>query len=292
MGWWPFGKQATGELSREQRAALTAVVRNAKFELIPLKQVQEQAEALPAAATVTVTASPNKGMEATLDLAEWLAARGHDVIPHFSARLMRDRAQLTELIARAREAGMRKLFVVGGDGDPVGDFPDGLALLRALHDVGHHFEEIGVPSYPEGHVNIADDVLMRVLKEKQQYSNVTATQMSFNPGAVADWIARIRREGVTLPIYLGVAGVVELTKLLTIAARIGVADSARYLTKQRHLIGRLAAQGSFGPDAFLKSLAPAVVDPASKVHGLHVFTFNQVKTTAAWQRRMLEELAG
>jgi methylenetetrahydrofolate reductase (NADPH) len=230
-------------------------------------------------------------MEVTLELAEWVAAQGHDVIPHFSARLMRDRAQLRDLIARAKTAGMRKVFVVGGDGEPSGEFKDGLDLLRAMEEVGHHFEEVGVPSYPEGHVQIADDVLMRVLKEKNKYSNATATQMSFNPSAVAEWIGRIRQEGVTLPIFLGVAGVVELTKLMTIAARIGVADSARYLTKQRHLVGRLAAQGSFGPDAFLKSLAPTIEEPEAKVHGLHVFTFNQVGTTAAWQRRMLEELA-
>jgi methylenetetrahydrofolate reductase (NADPH) len=258
MSLWPFGKKETTELPPEQRSALSAIVRNTKFELIPLKQVQEQAALLPPKSTVTVTASPTKGMEVTLDLAEWVAAQGHDVIPHFSARLMRDRAQLKELIARAKAAGMRKLFVVGGDGEPSGEFKDGLDLLRALQEVGHHFEEVGVPSYPEGHVQIADDVLMRVLKEKNAYANATATQMSFNPTAVADWIGAIRREGVTLPIYLGVAGVVELTKLMTIAARIGVADSARYLTKQRHLVGRLAAQGSFGPDAFLKALAPTI----------------------------------
>jgi methylenetetrahydrofolate reductase (NADPH) len=79
---------------------------------------------------------------------------------------------------------------------------------------------------------------------------------------------------------------------MTIAARIGVADSARYLTKQRHLVGRLAAQGSFGPDAFLKTLAPTIAAPDAKVVGLHVFTFNQVASTAAWQKRMLDELAG
>ena len=292
MSLWPFGKKESEVLPADQRTALAAIVRNAKFELIPLKGVQDQVAQLPPASTVTVTASPTKGMEVTLDLAESIAALGHDVIPHFSARLMRDRAQLTDLIARAKAANMRKLFVVGGDGEPSGEFKDGLDLLRALEEVGHHFQEVGVPSYPEGHVQIADDVLMRVLKEKNKYANVTATQMSFNPTAVAAWIGRIRREGVTLPIYLGVAGVVELTKLMTIAARIGVADSARYLTKQRHLVGRLAAQGSFGPDAFLKSLAPTAVDPASKIHGLHVFTFNQVGTTAAWQKRMLEELAG
>lgn len=291
MALWPFARKESTELTPAQRSALSAVVRNIKFELIPLKHAQEQAALLPPTSTVTVTASPTKGMDVTLELAEWVAAQGHDVIPHFSARLMRDRAQLRDLVARARAAGMRKVFVVGGDGEPSGEFKDGLDLLRALEEMGHHFEEVGVPSYPEGHVQIADDVLMRVLKEKNKYANATATQMSFNPAAVAEWIGRIRQEGVTLPIYLGVAGVVELTKLMTIAARIGVADSARYLTKQRHLVGRLAAQGSFGADAFLKSLAPTIEEPEARVHGLHVFTFNQVGTTVAWQKRMLEELA-
>ena len=100
MSLWPFGKKDTGELTSEQRSALSAIVRNTKFELIPLKGVQDQVAQLPPKSTVTVTASPTKGMEVTMDLAESIAAMGHDVIPHFSARLMRDRAQLTTLIAR------------------------------------------------------------------------------------------------------------------------------------------------------------------------------------------------
>jgi methylenetetrahydrofolate reductase (NADPH) len=264
---------------------------NAKYELIPLKNVRDEAAALPPGAVATVTASPKHGIETTLDVSEWVAARGHQVIPHFSARMIRDRAHLGELLARARTAGIRKVFVVGGDATQIGEFNDGLALLRAMHEIGHPFEEIGVPSYPEGHVNIADDVLLRVLKEKQQYAHATTTQMAFNPQAVAEWIAKIRAEGITLPVHLGTPGVLEMTKLLRIAAQIGVADSARYLQKNTGLIGHLANPGSFGPDAFLQALAPAIADPAAKVGGLHIFTMNAVGATAAWQKGMLEELA-
>ena len=114
---------------------------------------------------------------------------------------------------------------------------------------------------------------------------------SFNPNEVGDWILKVRSEGVGLPLYLGVPGVVELTKLMRIATQIGVADSARYLSKNTGLLGHIASAGSFGPDAFLRSLAPIIEDPAARIHGLHVFTFNSIDTTAAWQKRMLEELA-
>jgi methylenetetrahydrofolate reductase (NADH) len=181
--------------------------------------------------------------------------------------------------------------VVGGDSKEPGEFHDGLALLRAIHEYGSPFTEIGVPGYPEGHADIADDVLLRVLLEKQPLANYMATQMCFNPGAITDWIGRMRAIGVTLPVHLGTPGVAELTKLMTISARIGVADSARYLKKNRSIVGHLI-KGSFGPDALLERLGPTFADAAADVRALHVFTFNQVQATVDWQRRMLDELGG
>jgi methylenetetrahydrofolate reductase (NADPH) len=293
MALWPFGTKEKATLSPEQRAALTSIVQKSKFEIIPLKGIQEKSDALPAGSTVTVTASPAKGIEATVELAEWLTktGKGYEVIPHLSSKLVRDRSHLGELLTRIKAAGMKKVFVVGGDGDAIGTFKDGVDLVRAVAESGQPLEEIGVPAYPEGHSAIPNDALMRALKEKQPYAKTMATQMAFNPNDVGDWIVKVRGEGVTLPLYLGVPGVVELTKLMRIATQIGVADSARYLSKNTGLLGHIAQAGSFGPDAFLRSLAPIIEDPAMRVEGLHVFTFNSIDTTAAWQKRMLEELA-
>ena len=294
MALWPFGSKEKAVLSPEQRAALTSIVKKSKFEIIPLKGIQEKSDALPAGSTVTVTASPAKGIEATVELAEWLTQTGkrYDVIPHLSSKLVRDRSHLGELLTRIRAAGMKKVFVVGGDGDAIGSFKDGVDLVRAVAESGEALDEIGVPAYPEGHSAIPNDKLMQALKDKQPHAHTMATQMAFNPNDVGDWILKVRDEGVTLPMYLGVPGVVELTKLMRIATQIGVADSARYLSKNTGLLGHIASAGSFGPDAFLRSLAPIIEQPNARVHGLHVFTFNAIDTTAAWQKRMLEELAG
>jgi methylenetetrahydrofolate reductase (NADH) len=291
MAWWRRKRRARG-LTEEQRAALKAIVAEAKFELIPLKTAPEKVRALPPRSSVTVTASPSHGIEATFDLAEVVTAQGHDVVPHLSAHMIRDRAHLSDLLARARDRGIRQAFVVGGDARDRGVFHNGVTLLRAIHELGSPFEEIGVPCYPDGHVDIPDDVLLLALREKQPLANSMTTQMCFDPAVVTGWVTRIRADGITLPIHLGTPGVTEITKLMTVAARIGVADSARYLKKNRSMIGHLIKPGSFGPDAFLEALAPTVADPAADIRALHLFTFNQVAATAAWQQRMLAELSG
>jgi len=277
-------------LSAPLRSALAARVANPIYELVPVGGVEEAAAALPPQASVTVTASPRLGVDATLDTAEWLAASGHDVCPHLAARSIRDRAHLADIVARIRNAGIRKAFVVGGDGEAIGEFRDGLTLLRALEPLGGWLEEIGVPSYPEGHPTISDRLLRDDLREKQRYAHATTTQMSFKPGAVASWITRLRDEGITLPIHLGVPGVLPFGKLMRMAAHIGVADSMRYLLKNRSLLGQLVQGGAFGADALLIGLASTIADPRANVLALHVFTMNQVAETVEWQRRLMAEL--
>jgi methylenetetrahydrofolate reductase (NADH) len=290
---WKFWKKKQAELTEDQRAVLRRLVSTAKYELIPLDSILAKAEALPKGTAVTVTASPSHGIEATFDLAETLAARGYDVTPHLSAHMIRDRAHLQELLDRARAASLTKAFVVGGDARESGEFHDGVALLRAIDELGHPFTEIGVPSYPEGHPDIPDDVLLEALTQKQAIATSMTTQMCFNPTALSSWLRRMRAAGVTLPLHLGVPGVAELTKIMAISAHIGVADSARYLKKNKSMVGHLMRGGSFGPDAFLEALAPTLVDRDAHVQALHVFTFNQIANTADWQRRMLNgELTG
>jgi methylenetetrahydrofolate reductase (NADPH) len=292
MALWPFGTREDASLSKEQRAALSAVVANAKYELIPLKNVRDQAAAVPPKSQVTVTASPAHTLETTLDVCEFVVGLGHDVTPHFSARMTRDKAHLTDLMARAKALGLRKVFVVGGDAKEPGEFTDGLSLLRAMNEIGHPFEHVGVPSYPDGHAEIADDVLMQALKDKQQYADSMTTQMCFDPEKVDTWLTNIRGEGITLPVYLGIPGALEITKLMTIAARIGVGQSTKFLSKNLGLVGALVNPGAYGADTFLKSLAETMTDPSMKIAGIHIFTMNQVPSTAAWHHKLTAELRG
>ena len=278
-------------LAAESRASLAELLRSPTYELIPLKNVMDQAAFVPTGATVSVTASPTKGLEATVEIANRLQAEGYRVVPHLSARMVRDRAHLADLVAGLRAGEVTRAFVVGGDEKEPGDYPDGLALLRDLAEVGHPFERIGIPAYPQGHAFIPDGALLEALHAKAAYADYVTTQLCFDPLAIATWIAGRRAEGLTLPVHVGVPGVAEPQKLLTLAARIGVADTHRFLAKNVRFVARLARSGGFyRPDALLEGIAPTLTDPSAGVEGFHLYLFNAVEATERWRLAKLEKL--
>ena len=279
-------------LTSTSRVALAGLLRSPTFELIPLKNALDQAALLPPGATVSVTASPTKGLEATVALATQLRERGFVVVPHLSARMVLDRDHLCDLVASLREAGVDRAFVVGGDEKEPGAYVDGLALLRELAEVGHPFREIGIPCYPQGHAFIADGQLLAALHAKAEFATYMTTQLCFDPNAISGWITARRAEGLGLPVHVGVPGVAEPQKLLALAARIGVADTHRFLAKNVRFVARLVRSGGFyRPDALLEGIAPTLVDPAAKVSGFHLYLFNAVEATETWRRAKLDQLA-
>lgn len=279
-------------LTSSRAAALARVLRAPTFELVPLKNALDQAAFLPPGSTVSVTVSPTKGIEATVALAEQLQARGFRAVPHLSARMVRDRAHLAELIAWLEGAGVDRAFVVGGDAKEPGDFPDGLSLLRAMAEIGHPLREIGIPAYPQGHAFIADGALLEALRAKVPFASYMTTQLCFDPAAIGTWLAARRAEGIGLPVHLGVPGVAEPQRLLAISARIGVADTHRFLVKNTRFIARLIRSGGFyRPDGLLEGLAPTAADPAAGIADLHLYTFNAVDLTERWRKAYLEKLA-
>ena len=278
-------------LPPEARDALARVLAHPTFELVPLKNALEQAGSLPRGATVSVTASPAKGLEATVALCEQLQAQGFKAVPHLSARMVRDVAHLRDLVAWLEGAKVDRAFVVGGDAKEPGDFPDGLSLLRALHEIGHPLAEIGIPCYPQGHAFIADGPLLTALHEKARYANYMTTQLCFDPEAIISWLAARRAEGIALPVHVGVPGVAEPHRLLAIGARIGVADTQRFLSKNIRFVARLVRSGGFyRPNALLEGVAPAIADPATGIVDLHLYTFNAVDLTEPWRVDYLRKL--
>jgi methylenetetrahydrofolate reductase (NADPH) len=264
---------------------LARVLADPTFELIPLKNVHDQAAAIPPGRTVSVTASPGKTIETTVDLAIELEQAGLRAIPHLSARMIRDRAHLADLLDRLDAAHIDRAFVVGGDADEPGDFLDGLSLLRAMAELGRLPSELGCPCYPQGHPDIPDAALVQALREKAEFVQYMTTQLCFDPKAIASFIEARRAEGNTLRVKLGLPGVAEIPKLLSISARIGVRDASRFVLKNARFVGALLrAGGIYRPDDLLRKLVPVIADPAADVLGLHVYTFNNVPATEDWRR--------
>jgi methylenetetrahydrofolate reductase (NADPH) len=281
-------------LSDARNEALVEALAQPRFELIPMEGAIERVALLPEGAKVTVTCSPTRGIESTLLLGEKLRERGFRIVPHIAARLVADRAHLDEIVRRLDDLGVREIFVIGGDTrKPVGPFSSAVELLSAMADSGHDFEHVGIGGYPEGHPNIDDETLRQTLLDKRPFATYVVSQMCFDPGAILNWVADIRRRGIGLPVYIGLPGVVERKKLLQISLKIGVGDSARFLTKYTQVLTRFLKPGGYSPDELVKNLAPYVEDQDYNLAGFHIYTFNQVESTEEWRRRVLDsERAG
>jgi methylenetetrahydrofolate reductase (NADPH) len=270
-------------------AALRTALDDPIFELLPLKNLPDQIPHLPAGARVSVTASPNKGIDATLDWAAQLQADGFRAIPHLSARMIPTRDKLAELLDRARAAGLTHAFVVGGDADEPGEYLDGLSLLQAMTELGHPFTTIGCPAYPNGHADIPDAALETALRDKAPFVAHVTSQMDFDTKLIAAWVRRLRGEGFGPDIVIGVPGVADPQKLLNVAARIGVKDAKRFLVKNLRFVTGMARSGGFyKPTGFVQAMAPLLADPEARVTGFHLYTFNAVEATEAWRQSMLD----
>ncbi len=283
-----FWKRA--HLDEGGRAAVRRILEHAKFELIPLKNVLDQSRFLPDGATVSVTASPAKTLEDTLDLSAELQQRGFDVIPHLSARMTKDKAHLESILKRMDAMDVSKVFLVGGDADDPGEFFDAHSILKAMDEMGHHLTEIGVTAYPEGHHFITDDKMRQALHDKQPYASYMTTQMCFDNRAITDFVATSRADGVTMPVHLGLPGVADRLKLMSISARIGVGQSMSFLSKNRGLIGKFLKPGGYTPDELLSRLGSTLQDPNAAIEGVHIYTFNQCETTERWRQEYLASL--
>jgi methylenetetrahydrofolate reductase (NADPH) len=282
-----------GRIDGPSRQALLAFLSSPRYEVLPTDDVEDRVLAVvPHDVTITVTASPRRGIEATIDLAERLGRQGYQVVPHISARLIRDDAHLREVLGRVAAIGRREIFVIAGDAkEPAGQFPDSVSLLTALMSEPHGMREIGVTGYPERHSFIDDDLTIQAMWDKRRIATYIVSNLCFDPRVVKKWIGRVRRRGVQLPIHIGLAGVADPAKLLRISTRIGVVDSARFLRGHSNWFLRMIQPGGYDPGRFTTGLLPDLALPDRKVAGLHVFTFNEIEPTERWRQETLARLA-
>jgi methylenetetrahydrofolate reductase (NADPH) len=273
-------------------ACTAPLLEHPRYEVFPAGGVADDvAQWVPAGMTVTVTASPAKGLAATLDLAERLAGLGYQVVPHLSARLVRDDAHLADIAARLIACGVDDVFIPAGDADPpAGRFDSALSLLERLAEMGNPFPRTGITGYPESHPRIGDDVTIQAMWDKRRLAAYIVSNLCFDPATVRRWIRRVRARGVTLPIYVGLAGPVERTRLLRMAAKAGASESARFLAGHVEWFLRFGTPGGYQPERLLARLGPAITAPAAGVAGLHLFTFNQVQQTEQWRKELLARI--
>ena len=272
---------------------LEAFLKGYSIEVMPrtAEKVEDFRALLPKGTRVYIAHIDGTPIEEMVATAKRIAGEGFDVMPHFPARIIADKATLADWIARYQgEAGVKQALLLGGGvGTPVGDYDNSMQLLESgLFD---GFDRLHVAGHPEGNKDIdkdgGDAIVMQALKWKQDFSErsdakmAIATQFCFEAEPVIAWANHLAAAGVHLPIHIGVAGPAKLQTLIKFAISCGVGASLRVLQKRAMDVTKLLLP--YEPTEFASELAThKAANPLFGIEQVHFFPLGGIKTNAAW----------
>ncbi|MDQ0819524.1 methylenetetrahydrofolate reductase (NADPH) [Arthrobacter sp. V4I6] len=245
-----------------------------RIEIIPSEGIVERVTAqVPLTTPLTVTCLPQHGIERTMRAAVQLSMLGYTVVPHLAARSLHSRADLTGILRDCDVAGIGEVFVIGGDRkQPAGPYEHALPLLDDIAQYSGGAMRAGVAGYPEGHPSVNPVEILDALLAKQHVATHVVTQMCFSASKILDYTALLRREGVRLPVWAGVAGAVPRTKLVSLATQIGVGSSLKFLSRKGPLARKLLSGDRYSPQSLVSGLES---QPAT-IAGIHLYSFNSL----------------
>ena len=273
-------------------AELEAFLQGYSIEVMPrtAEKIEDFRAILPKGTRVYVAHIEGTPIEDMVATAKRIAGEGFDVMPHFPARIIKDKATLADWIARYKgEANVRQaLLLAGGVTTPHGDYHSSMQLLESgLFD---GFDRLHVAGHPEGNKDIdkeGDAVIMQALAWKQAFANTSdakfaiATQFCFEADPVIAWANKLSDAGISMPIHIGIAGPAKLQTLIKFAIACGVGPSLRVLQKRAMDVTKLLLP--YEPTEVAGALAAhKAATPGFNIEQVHFFPLGGIKTNAQW----------
>lgn len=260
------------------------------------KALDEAARLMPKDARVYVAALPKDPPDRQVQVCSEVHDLGLIAVPHIVARNIANREQLDDLLGRlSREAGVDRALILGGDRDvPAGEYDSALQIIESGLLQQHGIDKIAIAVYPEGHPRIPDEVLDKALADKIAAARagglqlILISQVCFDAAPIIEFLRKIRAQGVTERIRVGVAGPAKYSTLVKYAMICGVGPSLRALKERQSLARNLLAGET--PEKLILELEDAVeAEPSLNIWGLHFFTFASLSSTIEWVERFRGE---
>lgn len=262
------------------------------MEVMPrtAEKVEDFRAILPTGTRVYIAHIEGTPIEEMVATAKRIGEEGYSVMPHFPARIIKDKATLHDWVGRYKDVGVRQgLLLAGGVAQPHGDFHTSMQLLESGAFDG--FDRLHVAGHPEGNKDIdpdgSDKMVMEAARWKSAFAERTdaemamATQFCFDAAPVIAWVDRLQAEGVKLPVHIGVAGPAKLQTLIKFAIACGVGPSLKVLQKRAMDVSKLLLP--YEPTDFLNDLAAhKAANPGFGIEQVHFFPLGGIKTNAQW----------
>ena len=287
-----FRKDSKEPANGAQAAEMEAFLKGYSIEVMPrtAEKVEDFRSLLPKGTRVYIAHIEGTPIEDMVATAKRIGAEGFDVMPHFPARIIKDKATLVDWVGRYKDVGVKQgLLLAGGVAQPHGDYSTSMQLLESGAFAG--FERLNVAGHPEGNKDIdadgSDRMVMEAARWKSAFAERTdakmamATQFCFEAAPVIAWVDRLAAEGVKLPVHIGVAGPAKLQTLIKFAISCGVGASLRVLQKRAMDVTKLLLP--YEPTEFVAELAAhKAKTPGFGIEQVHFFPLGGIKTNAQW----------
>ncbi|MBF2761313.1 MAG: methylenetetrahydrofolate reductase [Ectothiorhodospiraceae bacterium AqS1] len=272
---------------------IKALIDGYSIEVMPrtASKIEDFRALLPSGTRVYIAHVEGTHIDDMVATAKRLRLEGFAPMPHFPARIIKDRKTLALMIARYRdEANVDEgLVLAGGAAEASGDFDSSMQLLES--GLFADFRRLHIAGHPEGNRDIDPDGgergVMEALAWKQRFAACTdadfaiATQFSFDPEAIIAWAERLRDADIEMPIHIGIAGPAKLQTLIKFALSCGIGPSLFVLQKRARDITKLLLP--FEPTAILNRLAQYKSDhPKGNIAGIHFFPLGGIQRCASW----------
>jgi methylenetetrahydrofolate reductase (NADPH) len=287
-----FNFRAKDQAPATKSGDIEAFLTGYSIEVMPrtAEKIDDFRTLLPTGTRVYIAHIDGTPIEDMVATAKRIVDEGFTVMPHFPARIIKDKQTLTDWVARYRDVGVHQgLLLAGGVTDPAGDFHSSMQLLESGAFDG--FDRLHVAGHPEGNKDIdadgSDRMVMEAARWKSAFSERTdaqmamATQFCFDAGPVVDWVNRLQTEGIKLPVHIGVAGPAKLQTLIKFAIACGVGPSLKVLQKRAMDVTKLLLP--YEPTEVLAGLAAhKAANPGFGIEQVHFFPLGGIKTNAQW----------
>ncbi|WP_109464364.1 methylenetetrahydrofolate reductase [Albibacillus kandeliae] len=286
-------RETTGP--KPANAQVEAFLDGYSIEVMPrtAEKVEDFRALLPEGTRVYIAHIEGTPIEDMVATAKRLNADGFPVMPHFPARIIKDKATLGDWIARYQgEADVNQaLLLAGGVATPHGDFDSSMQLMESGLFGKAGFKRLHVAGHPEGNRDIDPDGsmsnVMDALRWKQKFAESSdaemalATQFCFDAKPIIAWADSLKEAGIDLPIHIGIAGPAKLQTLIKFAIACGVGPSLKVLQKRAMDVSKLLLP--YEPTEVLADLAAHKAANADfNITNVHFFPLGGIKTNATW----------
>lgn len=273
--------------------ALAGFLDGFSIEVMPrtAEKVEDFREILPAGTRVYIAHIEGTPIEEMVATAKRISGEGFPVMPHFPARIIKDKATLENWIAMYQgEAGIdQALLLAGGVDKPYGDYSDSMQLFESGAFDAAGFKRLHFGGHPEGNKDIDPDGstanVMDAVRRKNAFQAESdaemalATQFCFEAAPVIEWADQLKAEGITLPVHIGVAGPAKLQTLIKFSLACGVGASLRVLQRRAADVTKLVLP--FTPQEVLTELAEhKAANPDFNISHVHFFPLGGIKKSA------------